>query len=259
MTIENRLRSLPSGGTAIVLGAGGIGAELARQIGASGRFDSTVVASRSPDSATVEALVAEGRGAVVASAVDVLQEQSVASLAARLADAQAQIRLVICAFGILHEPGRTSPERRLEDLSQDNLARIFAVNAIGPALVARHLGPMLPRRERSVFAAISARVGSIGDNRLGGWYAYRASKAALNQLLRCTAIELKRRAPGAIVVALHPGTVDTSLSKPFQSGVPEERLFSSDYSARRLLSVIDGLAPDDSGGFYAWDGSQIPW
>lgn len=259
METENRLQSFPSGGVAVVLGAGGIGAELVRQIGASGRFDSIIVASRSPDSAIVEALVEGAGGVVEAVAVDVLQEASIAELAAGVAAARAQIRMVICAFGILHQPDGPSPERRLEDLSSDSLARLFAVNAVGPALVARHLAPLLPRRERSVFAALSARVGSIGDNRLGGWYAYRASKAALNQLLRCTAIELKRRAPGAVVAALHPGTVDTPLSKPFQSGVALEQLFSTDHAARRLLSVIDSLAPDDSGGFFAWDGSRIPW
>ena len=136
--------------------------------------------------------------------------------------------------------------------------QLFAVNAIGPALVAKHFLPLLPRHGRSVFASISARVGSIEDNRLGGWYSYRASKAALNMLLKTYSIELKRRAPSAICVGLHPGTVDTALSKPFQGGVAPGKLFSPTQSAAYLLRVIDGLTPADNGAVFAWDGSQIP-
>lgn len=117
---------------------------------------------------------------------------------------------------------------------------------------------LMPRKERSVFAALSARVGSISDNRLGGWHAYRASKAALNMLVRNYAIEQARRAPGAICVGLHPGTVDTSLSRPFQSGVPEGRLFTPDEAAGYLLDVIDALGPDDSGRCFDWAGKQVP-
>jgi NAD(P)-dependent dehydrogenase (short-subunit alcohol dehydrogenase family) len=135
----------------------------------------------------------------------------------------------------------------------------FAVNGAGPLLLAKHLEPLLPRRERAVFASLSARVGSIGDNRLGGWYAYRASKAAQNMFIRTLAIELARRARGAICVALHPGTTDTELSRPFQGGVPESKLFTAERAVEQLLRVIDGLGPGDTGRFIAWNGERIPW
>jgi len=151
------------------------------------------------------------------------------------------------------------PERRLAEVSVEALQRSFAVNAWGPLLVAKHFSRFLPRRERAVFASISARVGSIGDNGLGGWYAYRASKAAQNMFTRNLSIELPRRHRGTLAVALHPGTVDTDLSAPFQSRVPEQQLFDAPQAARQLLAVIDGLGKDDNGGFFAWDGQPIPW
>lgn len=131
----------------------------------------------------------------------------------------------------------------------------FAINAIGPALVAKHVLPLLPREGKAVFAALSARVGSISDNRLGGWYGYRASKAALNQLIRTLSIELARQRKDAICVGLHPGTVDSPLSRPFQSSV--ERLFTPMFAAERLLTVIEGLDVTQSGQLLAWDGSTI--
>ncbi len=132
------------------------------------------------------------------------------------------------------------------------------VNAIGPALVAKHLLPLLPRDGRSVFAALSARVGSIGDNRLGGWHGYRASKAALNMLLRCLHVELVRTRPEALCVGLHPGTVDTPLSRPFQRGVPEGRLFTPEDAAARLLAVLDGLRAEHGGCVLDHAGVVVP-
>jgi NAD(P)-dependent dehydrogenase (short-subunit alcohol dehydrogenase family) len=253
------LGSFAPGGTALVVGAGGIGSALADRLTASPRFDRVVVACRAPETAAERMAAAGDTIPVDAVAVDVLDEISVRSLAGHVQAIDRPLRLIICATGILHRGADLKPERRLEDITPDALAQVFAVNAFGPMLIAKHLVPLLPRRDRSVFAAISARVGSIGDNRLGGWYAYRASKAALNQFMKCTAIELKRRIPGAIVAALHPGTVDTGLSEPFRAGVPERKLFSPAYSAERLLDVIDRLDAEDSGGFFAWDGSRIPW
>jgi NAD(P)-dependent dehydrogenase (short-subunit alcohol dehydrogenase family) len=129
---------------------------------------------------------------------------------------------------------------------------------VGPALVAKHFLPLLPRQGRSVFAALSARVGSIGDNRLGGWHSYRASKAALNMLIKNASIELARTRPDAVIVGLHPGTVDTGLSKPFQRGVAHNKLFTPEYCAERLIAVTDGLTRDDTGHVFAWDGARVP-
>jgi NAD(P)-dependent dehydrogenase (short-subunit alcohol dehydrogenase family) len=122
----------------------------------------------------------------------------------------------------------------------------------------KHFAPLMPRDRRAAFAALSARVGSIGDNRLGGWHSYRASKAALNMLLRNLAVELARSHPQAVVAGLHPGTVDTGLSRPFQKGVADGKLFTPEFSAASLMAVLDGLTPADSGGFFAWDGVRIP-
>jgi len=248
------LESFAPGGVALVVGTGGIGMALADRICSSGRFSRLIAAGRSPRTpAGSHATAAETRR------VDLRDENSIAELARHVKGLDQRLQLVVCAAGILHRGSEILPERRLEDLSPQALAEVFAVNAFGPMLLAKHLVPLLPRRERSVFAAISARVGSIGDNRLGGWYAYRASKSALNQMLRCAAIEMRRRAPAGIVAALHPGTVDTRLSSPFQSGVPQGKLFTADDAAARLLQVIDGLTSEDSGSFFAWDGSKIPW
>ncbi|GAB2515079.1 hypothetical protein GCM10027188_17410 [Lysobacter humi (ex Lee et al. 2017)] len=136
---------------------------------------------------------------------------------------------------------------------------MFAVNAFAPILLAQALMPQLTHREPAVFASLSARVGSIGDNRAGGWYAYRASKAAQNQLMKTFAMEWTRRAPRSICLLLHPGTVDTPLSAPFQARVPAGRLHAADAAAEHLLAVIAGCTPADTGRFLAWDGSDVPW
>lgn len=167
--------------------------------------------------------------------------------------------LVLIATGRLTRANGTGPEKGFRAVTGEGLAEMFAINAIGPALVLQAVLPLLPRDRRVAVAALSARVGSIGDNRLGGWHGYRAAKAALNMLLRNAALELGRTHPHAVVAALHPGTVDTSLSAPFHRGVAPEKLFTADYSAERLLAVLDALAPADSGGFFAWDGQPIPW
>ncbi|AAK24941.1 C-factor [Caulobacter vibrioides CB15] len=142
-------------------------------------------------------------------------------------------------------------------VSAEAMQRLFEVNAVIPSLVAKHLAPLLPKDERSVIAALSARVGSIGDNRLGGWHAYRASKAALNMMIRCQALELQRERPLAVCVVLHPGTVATGLSAPFARS--PKTLFTPDDAAQRLLKVLSRLQPADSGGFFAHDGQPIPW
>jgi NAD(P)-dependent dehydrogenase (short-subunit alcohol dehydrogenase family) len=211
-----------------------------------------VGASGGIGAALAEALKEEGETVHRLSrpAIDLLDEATIATAAKRIGSPS----LVIVATGLLHEEER-GPEKAIGDLDPAWLARQYAVNAIGPMLIAKHFLPVMPKGGRSVFAVLSARVGSISDNRLGGWYGYRASKAALNQLVRTLAIEDKRRNDRGIVVALHPGTVDTRLSKPFQSAGRD--LFKPDRAAVQLLDVLDGLKPQDSGRIFAWDGAEI--
>lgn len=187
--------------------------------------------------------------------IDLTDPASITATAARIG---APLDLVIVATGMLHDASG-GPEKSLRDLDPARLARSFAINATGPALVAAAFLPLLRPDRKTAFAALSARVGSIADNRLGGWYGYRASKAALNQLLRTAAIEHARRAPLSVVASLHPGTVDTRLSAPFQRGVPDGKLFTPPFSAAAMLGVLDRLTPADSGGLFAWDGQAIPF
>jgi NAD(P)-dependent dehydrogenase (short-subunit alcohol dehydrogenase family) len=187
--------------------------------------------------------------------IDLENEASIADAAERVSRGPAPA-LVIMATGLLHD-GVRGPEKALSELDSAWLARNFAVNAIGPALVAKHFLPLMPRSGRSVFAVLSARIGSISDNNLGGWHGYRASKAALNMLIRTLAIEEKRRNDRAIVVALHPGTVDTALSRPFQGNVRPGTLFTSGRAALQLLDTIDALHPPDSGKLFDYEGNEI--
>lgn len=237
-------------GAAVILGAsGGIGGALLRRI-AEADPDRPLVAlsRRRPDDLPVQARWGQ---------MDYADEESLAASARLVAEGEAP-DLILVATGQLHGPG-LSPEKSWRALDTDGLLAAFQANTIGPALAAKHLLPLLPRERPAVFAALSARVGSIADNQLGGWYGYRASKAALNQTIRTLAVELARQRPQAICVALHPGTVATDLSAPFRGGVAPERLFSAEESAAHLLRVVDGLTPADTGGFFAWDGTAIPW
>jgi NAD(P)-dependent dehydrogenase (short-subunit alcohol dehydrogenase family) len=165
--------------------------------------------------------------------------------------------VVIIATGVLHGPG-LQPEKSARHMERPALSQAFVVNTIGPALIAARLLARIPRNRRSVLAVLSARVGSIADNQLGGWHSYRASKAALNMLVRNFAIELARTHPHAVCLALHPGTVDTSLSRPFQAGIAHE-IFSPAEAAAKLLAVIDAASPADSGRLLGWDGQAIPY
>lgn len=231
--------SLPAAGSALVFGAaGGIGSAIVRRLQADRCFTKVITFSRRSTPA-----------------IDLLSEASLKDAAA-LASVEGDIRLVVDATGFLHDETQY-PEKTWRDLDPTKMARAFALNAIGPALIMKHVLPLLPRVGKSVFATLSARVGSIGDNRSGGWYSYRASKAALNQLVRTAAIELKRVRPEAICVALHPGTVDTRLSSPFRK--TDLDVQSPDVAAQRLLGVIEGLGPGQSGGFFDHRGDAIPW
>ena len=186
--------------------------------------------------------------------IDIEDEHTIEQAAAALDDGTLDI--VIVATGMLHD-GEMMPEKSMRELSADKFQQLFAVNTIGPALVGKHFVPKLKKKERAVFAAISARVGSISDNYLGGWYSYRASKAALNMVLKNMAIEVGRRHKNVVVLGLHPGTVDSALSDPFQKNVPEEKLFSPEQSADYLMDVLAAHTPEDSGKCFAWDGQEI--
>ena len=182
-------------------------------------------------------------------------EDSIAE-AAELAAKEKSLDLVIVTNGILHEE-TLIPEKSLRDLSAEKFHRVFEVNTITPALIAKYFLPKLNKEKLSVFSALSARVGSISDNQLGGWYAYRASKAALNMIIKNAAIEVGRRNKHAIIVGLHPGTVDSDLSKPFQGNVADGQLFTPEYSAEKLLAVLENLSVEQTGKCFAWDGKEI--
>jgi len=235
--------------TAAIIGAsGGIGKAMTRQLADIPTIERVLAFSRSP---------AEfDHPRVQTGHIDLEDEETIAA-AAETTRAAGGAQIVIVTAGLLHD-GAIQPEKSWRALDADQLTRSFQINTIGPALVAKHFLPLFPRQGRAIFAAMSARVGSISDNRIGGWYGYRSSKAALNMILRNLAIELGRKRGEAVCVGLHPGTVDTDLSKPFQSATPPEKLFTPDYSASCLLSVLDGLSPADSGSVFAWDGQRVP-
>ena len=223
---------------AVVIGAsGGIGAALLSALRADGSYGTVMAFSRSGTPR-----------------LDITDEGSVRDVAASLAPDVPT--LVIDATGFLHDAAHR-PEKSWRELDPAQMARAFALNAIGPALLMKHFLPLLPAQGRSIFATISAKVGSIGDNRLGGWYSYRASKAALNQLMHTAAIELARSRPQAICVALHPGTVATALSAPFAKAGLKVR--DANTAAQELLAVLAGLTPADSGGFFDHQGQALPW
>ncbi len=185
-------------------------------------------------------------------------EASMADCTQTMRAAKCRPGYVFICLGILHEEG-LQPEKRIEDLQLDSLQRVLSVNAFLPALWLRNLLPVIHHDATCRVAVFSARVGSIGDNRLGGWYAYRASKAALNMLLKTAAIEFARRAKRVKLVAFHPGTTDTPLSRPFQGNVPAGKLFTPEEVAARLIALLEGIEIDGSLSYLDWDGKQVPW
>ena len=187
--------------------------------------------------------------------IDYHDEKSIET-AALTASSNDLLDMVIVATGILHDDD-FFPEKSLNDLSAEKFHHLFAVNTIVPALIAKYFLPKLKKNSNAIFAALSARIGSISDNKLGGWYAYRASKAALNMLIKNLSIETHRTNKQSLIVGLHPGTVDSALSKPFQNHVPPEKLFTPDFSVNQLISVLQNLSPSDSGKCFAWDGNEI--
>jgi NAD(P)-dependent dehydrogenase (short-subunit alcohol dehydrogenase family) len=245
----SKIRSFAAPAHVVIAGAnGGIGSALIDALLDDPRVGRVTALSRSPVDRQHERLRA--------ATVDFSDESSIAAAAADCGD---NIDLVIVATGILHREPGIKPEKRLADVDGQSMAEVLHINTIGPALLAKHFLPRLRRDAKSAFAPISARVGSISDNRLGGWASYRASKAALNMLMRTFSIEQARTNAQSLVVTLHPGTTDTALSRPFQRNVPEGKLFEPAFVADRLLAVLDGLTPGDSGGFFAWDASRIEY
>lgn len=220
-------------------------------LGASGGIGSAFLSAFEDDPACVRATGLSRR----ADGFDVTDEASVLDAAKRLDGEGIRFDVIVCATGALTIDG-IGPEKSIRAIEADAMAAQFALNAIGPALVLKHFSGLLHRDRRSLMAFLSARVGSIGDNRLGGWISYRAAKAALNQIVRTASIEIARTRPQAVVAALHPGTVATALSDRFSPG--HER-FTPDDSVRRLLAVLDALEPAQTGGFHAYDGQAIPW
>lgn len=205
--------------------------------------------------AVADALDARGVAVTrLSRAVDGLDVTDEASVARLMAPLEGPFDLVFVAVGVLALPGQ-APEKAVAALTAEALAGVFAVNAIGPALILKHGLRLVPKDRRAVVAVLSARVGSIGDNRIGGWHAYRASKAALNQIVRGTAIEMKRTHKQAICVALHPGTVRT----PFTANYSGHSMVTPETAAANLLAVIEGLERDQTGGFYDWAGEDVPW
>lgn len=236
---------------AVVGANGGIGGALIRTLSKnSDEINVAAIARGQRINADFNGLTAE---------LELENENSIIEAANRIEQNLGTLSAVYVATGLLHENGGVQPEKSSRNLDSYALDRLFKINAIGPALIAKHFIPLLRKDSKSVFACLSARVGSIKDNNLGGWYAYRASKAALNMILKTLSIELSRTNQNAICVGLHPGTVDTALSKPFQRNVPAEKLFAPEKAANALLSVVDNLKPIDTGQCFAWDGEKIPF
>ena len=247
----SKLGSFPNDLNVAVFGASGaIGSEFVHQLADDERVDRVHAYARSP--------LDFPEAKVVSGTVDICDVESVNRAAAALEPGE-KLDLVILATGILHRGDAIQPEKSMREIDPAVMQELFSVNAIGPANVAKAFLPCMRGGSKTVFAALSARVGSTGDYRLGGWVSYRSSKAALNMILKTLSIEHARRFPEAVIAGLHPGTVDSALSAPFQRRVADGKLFSPTQSVDYMLSVIDRLTAADTGGFFAWDGNSIDY
>jgi NAD(P)-dependent dehydrogenase (short-subunit alcohol dehydrogenase family) len=243
-------------GNALVIGAsGGIGKTLVKQLHETGEYEHVYAVSRTLPKSPIDG--------VQYYTLDSEDESFVAQYCHQLKQAGGQFSLVVCCIGALHTVGadnqKIMPEKRLEDIHQAQLSFYFTTNAILPAIWLKHVEPLLKGPEPSKLVFFSARVGSISDNNLGGWYGYRASKSALNMLIKCAQIECQRRAKNICLISYHPGTVETELSKPFQSNVPTGKLFTTDFTVTQLLTIIPSLTPENGPHYIDWQGSVIPW
>jgi NAD(P)-dependent dehydrogenase (short-subunit alcohol dehydrogenase family) len=244
-------------GNAFVIGASrGIGLAFVQQLLATPAIAHIYAACRQPAQAHELQALATERLTILP--IDTTDETQIATAIAQIKSQTDRLHFVINCVGVLHD-GDFQPEKGLRQIDTDRMLKYFQVNSISAILLAKHLQPLFKHDELSLFATISAKVGSIGDNAIGGWYGYRASKAALNMLMKTTSIEYKRTCPHNIIALFHPGTTDTGLSKPFQRNVPPEKLFSPAKTVNYLLTVISGLTPQDSGEFFSWNGDRLPW
>lgn len=241
--------------TALVIGASrGIGLAITRALLNRSGLLKIYASYRDANSAGELLSIADRR--LLHCKLDVCNVQDIQRLAELIGQNKDQPDFVIHCAGILHEAG-VAPEKALSQCDKEAISRVFEVNSIGPLMLAKAIIPLMPRRNPAHFTALSAMVGSISDNRLGGWYAYRASKAALNQFMRTLSIECRRSHPGLCVTAIHPGTTDTALSRPFQANVKEGKLYTPQLSAERILRVVLGSTAEQSGQFVNWDGKPI--
>ncbi|KAK9937000.1 hypothetical protein M0R45_013819 [Rubus argutus] len=255
------------GGVSMVQGASrGIGLEFVKQL-LEKKKGHVIATCRNPNEATsllhLQSKFAERLSVL---RLDVTNESTIEESAKSIRERYGSLNLLINASGILSIPNVLQPETTLSKVEKSSLLLAYEVNAVGPILVIKHMWPLLKvggglgtEMDVAVVANVSARVGSIGDNRLGGWHSYRASKTALNQLTKNISVELARRKEPIVCILLHPGTVDTDLSKPFQKNVPEGKLFTTEFSVQKLLSIIHNAKRQDNGKFFAWDGQEIPW
>jgi NAD(P)-dependent dehydrogenase (short-subunit alcohol dehydrogenase family) len=247
------MTSQPS--TAVVVGASrGIGLAITKALLANTQIKRVLASYRQPASASELLTLTDER--LYCFQLDVTEAEGIRQLAQLIKHEEVRPDFVINCAGILHEKG-IQPEKALNQCDADTLKRIFEVNSIAPLMLAKALIPLMPRRRNTHFTVLSAMVGSIADNRLGGWYAYRSSKAALNQFMRTLSIECRRTHPGLCITSIHPGTTDTELSRPFQANVKTGKLYTPEQSARRILSVVGQSTAEQSGQFVNWDGEPI--
>lgn len=256
------------GGVSMVQGASrGIGLELVKQLLEKNEKGHVIATCRNPDGANgLLELKNKFFERLDIQRLDLTNERTIEESAKSISEKYGSLNLLINASGILSIPDVLQPETTLNKVQKSSLMLAYEINAVGPILVIKHMWPLLKsgggsgtERDVAVVASLSARVGSIGDNRLGGWHSYRASKTALNQLTKNVSVEFARKKDPIICLLLHPGTVDTDLSKPFQKNVPEGKLFTKEFSVEKLLSVINNAKIHDNGKFFAWDGQEIPW
>jgi NAD(P)-dependent dehydrogenase (short-subunit alcohol dehydrogenase family) len=236
----------------------GIGLALCTQLLAREEVGQVWALARNVDSAGLHSLRQQHGERLQTVPLDALDEAAMAAFFTGLQAQGIKLNMLISCIGLLQGEGARA-EKSLGQVTLEGLQASFARNAFAPILLLRHSLPLLRGNHPCRVAMLSARVGSIGDNRLGGWYSYRAAKAALNQLLRSASIELQRLNPQSCVLSLHPGTTDTELSRPFQANVPADKLFTSEYSAACLLAVIESKIPADSGSFWDWNNQPIEW